>query len=370
MDDREDRHGDLPEKLTVLRHIAVARGLHTLVLQAPATLSWLTGARWHVPHTLAASCFDVIIEHADTTAPSLTVVTNAIEAPRLTDTELVGFPASITAVPWEQSRDPSLPGGRGVGADGPGGPVSDRTDVTADLAPLRRCLTAHQRTRLRSASTDAAEATTEVALKISPGMTEQHIAALYTAALLERGLEPVCLFVAGGQRMARHRHPLPTPTPVGNQVALVCGARRDGLIASITRIVSFGDPGSARRGRYRALLDVEAAFLNHTRPGVRIGDVVAAGESAYPRHGFDAEEPRRHHQGGFTGWAPREYLAHPASDDAVAEHCAVAWNPSATGWKVEDTLLVGNDGFEVLTADPDWPTVTVAGRERPDLMLR
>lgn len=361
------RHGDLPEKMAALRALATARGLHTLVLQAPATLSWLTGARWHVPHTLAASCFDVVVEDADTSSPSLSVVTNAIEAPRLADTELAGFPASFVAVPWERNRDAALPGGPGVGADAPS---THRVDVAADLAPLRRRLTAHQRERLRSVCADTAEATTAVALATSPAMTEQNVAALYTAALLERGLEPVCLFVAGGQRMARHRHPLPTTAPVGNRVALVCGARRDALIASTTRIVCFGNPGAAGRERYRALLDVEAAFLDATRSGVRIGDVVAAGQSAYPAHGFDADEPGRHHQGGFTGWAPREYLAHPGCEDVVPGQCAVAWNPSAAGWKVEDTLLVAADGVEVLTAGASWPTVVVNGRQRPDLMLR
>ena len=48
---------------------------------------------------------------------------------------------------------------------------------------------------------------------------------------------------------------------------------------------------------------------------------------------------------------------------------AVAWNPSLPGAKAEDTFLITRDGLENLTSDPNWPTVEVEGRRRPDLLL-
>jgi hypothetical protein len=40
----------------------------------------------------------------------------------------------------------------------------------------------------------------------------------------------------------------------------------------------------------------------------------------------------------------------------VVERCqAFAWNPSVTGSKVEDTLLVRNGELENITVSPDWP---------------
>ena len=44
---------------------------------------------------------------------------------------------------------------------------------------------------------------------------------------------------------------------------------------------------------------------------------------------------------------------------------AFAWNPTAPGAKVEDTVLVRADGIEVLTVDPRWPTTSVGGLDRP-----
>jgi hypothetical protein len=40
---------------------------------------------------------------------------------------------------------------------------------------------------------------------------------------------------------------------------------------------------------------------------------------------------------------------------------AFAWNPTIQGAKSEDTVLVTENGFEVLTATGEWPTAYFAG---------
>jgi len=114
---------------------------------------------------------------------------------------------------------------------------------------------------------------------------------------------------------------------------------------------------------------VEAAFLDATLPGRSLGEAFAAGAEAYARHGFDPLEWHRHHQGGFTGWQPREFPADPASEPLLQDGCVVAWNPSAAGWKVEDTTLVTAAGPQPLVADGTWPTIECGGRRRPDVLV-
>jgi antitoxin VapB len=95
------------------------------------------------------------------------------------------------------------------------------------------------------------------------------------------------------------------------------------------------------------------------------------GIEAYREAGFP-EEWQLHHQGGLAGYAPREIVATPTSDAEVLLGQAYAWNPSITGTKSEDTILIGKDGNEILTAIGGWPTITVKtdGRslERPDIL--
>lgn len=355
---------DLEEKLERLTGLAHELGRSTVVLREQASLSWLLGARSHVPQTLDAACFDLVVEAPASGRPRLTVVTNAIEAPRLRDTELAGLDADWQVVPWWEGREPALPQGPDVVADRP---YADTPSAAARLATLRRRLTGHQAGRLRAVCRDAAQATTDAAVRLTPATTEYAAAGRLAAELLARGLDPVVLLVAGHERIGPHRHPLPTAAPVGRRAMLVCCARRHGLIASVTRTVLLGPSAPGEYETYGRLLEVEGEFLDATRAGEPIGSAVAAGVAGYRTYGFDVDEWHRHHQGGFTGWQPREYPAYTDSSDVIPAGSAVAWNPSGGGWKAEDTCLVGPDGPRPLVHDDRWPAVTVRGRTRPGL---
>ena len=54
-----------------------------------------------------------------------------------------------------------------------------------------------------------------------------------------------------------------------------------------------------------------------------------------------------------------QYLGVPGSQDEVRENQVYAWNPSITGTKMEDTVLIGAEENVVLTAIPEWPTIPV-----------
>ena len=60
-------------------------------------------------------------------------------------------------------------------------------------------------------------------------------------------------------------------------------------------------------------------------------------------------------------------LTHEKSAQVIGVNNAIAWNPSAAGIKVEDTLITTPTGFEIITSDPSWPSVEMAGRARPDI---
>lgn len=345
---------DLGRRLDAVTEVLRLRTAHTLVLREQASLSWLLGARSHVPQTLDSACFTVVVT-LDEGRPVTTVVTNAIEAPRLRDTELADVDAHWEVLPWWKPRESVLPTGEGVVGD---------DAITA----LRRRLTPAQQQTLRGVCRDAAAAATAAAERLTPATTEYSAAGALAAELAERALDAVVLLVAGDGRMPLHRHPLPTTEPLGRRAMLVSCARRDGLIAAVTRIVVL-DGTSTGLDDYDRLLEVERVFLDATRPGARIGDIVANGVGAYGSNGFDDHEWHRHHQGGFSGWQPREYAAHPGSDDLVPEGSVVAWNPSARGWKVEDTCLVTAAGVEPLVDDGEWPTVQTGGRRRPAVLV-
>jgi antitoxin VapB len=235
---------------------------------------------------------------------------------------------------------------------------------------VRLTLSGRQQRLLAGVCRDAAAAATRAARALTPGLSEYAAAGVLAAELMADAMDPIVLMVGGGDRGAHHRHPLPTTRELGPLVMLVCCARRSGLVASVTRIVSFDRLSPATEDAYGRLLDVEQAFLDASVPGARLGDVVEAGTAAYGGNGFDPLEWHRHHQGGLSGFVPREFPAHRGSEQVLAQGMVVAWNPSAEGVKVEDTALVTAQGPELLVHDPDWPTLEVGGRPRPDILRR
>lgn len=114
-------------------------------------------------------------------------------------------------------------------------------------------------------------------------------------------------------------------------------------------------------------MDVEAAAFAASRPGATLGDVYRQIATAYVSSGYPGAEAD-HHQGGLAGYRSREEIATPGSLTRIGEGAALAWNPSLPGAKIEDTVVVGAADQEVLTVDPDWPTILVAGRARPDVL--
>ncbi len=152
---------------------------------------------------------------------------------------------------------------------------------------------------------------------------------------------------------------------IGRHALLAVTAERDGLHVSITRLVSFGPPPEELAHLVQACAEVDAAYLAASRPGATLGEAFAAGERAYAEQGFP-EEWRGHHQGGLTGYRGREVFAVPGEPTRIPSCAALAWNPSiAGGAKSEDTVLVTEDGVEMLTRTPDLGELETAGLPRP-----
>jgi antitoxin VapB len=199
---------------------------------------------------------------------------------------------------------------------------------------------------------------------------EIDVAGLITHSLWQADLEIAFLGVAGQERVHRFRHPLPTDSVVGNRVSASICAKRKGLIASVTRIVTFGEVTDQMITDYTSIFKVEAALLDATIVGNSFSDPINAAIAAYPANGFDADEWTKHHQGGPTGFLPRDWPANKGSTRLIQSNQPIAWNPTGKGWKAEDTIIATNSGVKLLSVDPEWPSFEVKGRSRAFLLQK
>lgn len=320
----------------------------TLWLTSPTTLSWyLSGARTHTS-LLGAPIAAVRV---DREGDCVRAFSN--EAERLVDEELPPG-ISVETVSWHEQLIPENES-----------PQVYREDtLTTQLRAARAQLLPEERARYVALCAETAAVLTAELSRLLPEQSELSVAAQLSGALVEIGADPAVVMVAGESRL-HHRHPLPTHAPVGRRAMVVVCARRHGLIANVTRWVRFGAADGASLRNDEAIRAVEADIFRATRVGRSLGDVLGDITEAYPRHGFDAHEWTRHHQGGAAGYSGRDPRATPDAADLVQDGQAFAWNPTAPGHKIEDTVILDGERVTVLTRDGVWPEVVVAGVPRP-----
>jgi antitoxin VapB len=237
-------------------------------------------------------------------------------------------------------------------------------DLSNEISLLRTYLSPQEQERFRELGQLCAQAMDETMHRIKPGQTEYEIAGLLSEDAEKRGLQAIVNLIASDERIYQFRHPLPTGKKLDRYaMAVLCG-RKAGLVCSITRLVHFGLIPAELKQKIEAVAKVDATFIHATRPGRAVNEVFKDALNVYKETGF-AGEWQLHHQGGPAGYEPREFIATPASKQVVKVGQTYAWNPSITGCKSEDTILIGSSANEILSEIKGWPMlkVIVEGKE-------
>ncbi len=307
------------------------------------------------------------------TATRALILTNEIERERL-GLEEVGSEFEIVGSPWSDPRALDTI----VAASVEGTVYSDRP--TANERPLPRelilerlVMQPEERERYARLGREAAEAMTDALIACEPGWSEERLAGEGARALWSRGIHPTLILVAGEKRLPLHRHPVATRESLGGRAMMVFCARRHGLYANLTRFVAFRAPSAEEEARARLVAEFEDVAFRNSRPGAELEHVYRALVSAYSERGLK-DQTEKQHFGGLTGYLSREAFARPVpageKDWPIWEGSALAWNPTLPGAKIEDTVLAGARGVEILTVDPRWPTLNLFGRARPDTLVK
>lgn len=304
------------------------------------------------------------------------VLANRIELTRLMTEQLNGQGYEPVDFAWEDEKanpslvadvarslvDTELP----LGSDLPLG--SSVRVVGNTIARARYQLTAAEIDRFRLLGREAGEAIGKMARSLTPGLSEREVARLAVDSLARIGADSVVTLVAADERLRRFRHPTPTDLRWDKTLMLVVCARRGGLIASLTRIVCAGSVPDDLRQRTRSTAGVMASLLAATKPGASGADLYEVAVCAYSEAGFPGEE-HLHHQGGAAGYRTRDWVAHPVGTERVQAGQAFAWNPSITGSKVEETCIASNEGIEIITTTPGWPSIRVQAESGQEYLL-
>ena len=304
----------------------------------------LPGLTLRLMHPMRLGAYSVLI-----TPERRMIYTNNIEHTRLVaeeDFEALGFEYAVSQ--WEMG-----------GAPADEGLLTDDDAIEAELRGLRSVLTIGEQKRIRALGKDASLALEEATSAVRPGDTEYEIGARLRATCQQRGMLAVVVLVGTDDRISQHRHPLMTGKRLERYGMLVLCARRGGLIFAATRLAHIGKIPDELLEKLRKIVTIDVTVMQATQPGRTLGDVFSDLQDAYAEQGED-DQWRYHHQGGPIAYQSRELIATPDDKTMIHPHMAFAWNPSIVGCKSEDTILVSEDGYEIVTsASSEFPSVTV-----------
>ena len=227
------------------------------------------------------------------------------------------------------------------------------------IETLRAVKDADELEAIRAAARLADDALTEVLGRGLVGRTEREVALDLEFTMRRMGAQAASFppIVAAGEHGALpHATPREVPIPAGTLVVVDWGAQLDGYASDCTRTYATGDIDPRDGQVYALVLQAQEAALAAVRPGPKGREVDAvarsiidaAGHAEHFGHGLghgvglDVHEgPRLSKQGETALAAGMVVTVEPG-----------VYVPGAVGVRIEDLVIVTDDGVEVVSSLP------------------
>ncbi len=225
------------------------------------------------------------------------------------------------------------------------------------VARLREIKSEDEIEKMRRAANLGCELFAEMPGHMLPGVSEAEIALTLEVEARTRGAEAMSFetIVASGSRSALpHGKASTARLPKRGFVMLDFGVVVDGYCSDMTRTVHMGRASREARAVYDAVLEAQEAAVAAVAPGVTCAAVDEAARSVLKRAGLS--KYFSHSTGHGLGLEIHEGPRLAAKVEQELEPGMVitiepgAYLPGAMGVRIEDMVLVTDDGAEVLTA--------------------
>ena len=191
------------------------------------------------------------------------------------------------------------------------------------------------------------------------GRTERELALALDNDMRQRGAERVSfetIVATGAHGALPHAQPRDAEIRQGDLVVFDWGAELDGYCSDCTRTIAAGDPGADARDVYELVLEAQLAGLQAVRPGRGGKDVDGVAREMIAASGY--AEQFGHGLGHGVGLEIHERpTLSTRSDDELETSNVVTvepgvYLPGQFGIRIEDLVVVTDDGCEILTSVP------------------
>lgn len=194
---------------------------------------------------------------------------------------------------------------------------------------------------------------------IAEGRTELEVLMAVEFELKKKGVQKMSfdtIVLSGPKTASPHGVPGDRKIQRGDFILFDLGIVYNGYCSDITRTVAFGEPTVAMRKIYETVRKGQQAAVDLVRPGVTARELDHAARSIITEAGYG--DYFTHRLGHGLGISVHEYPSITGTSDFVLEEGMVftiepgIYDPEITGVRIEDDILVTQNGSEVLTMFP------------------
>lgn len=192
--------------------------------------------------------------------------------------------------------------------------------------------------------------------EIKEGKTELEIVQAVEQAVKQKGAEKMSfdtIVISGKKTASPHGIPGDRAIKNGDFILFDLGVVYKGYCSDITRTIALGEPTDEQRKIYETVKKAQQAAIDVVRPGTLAKEVDLAARSVIEEAGYGELFP--HRIGHGLGISVHEYPSLTAANELPLEEGMVftiepgIYDPTITGVRIEDDVLVTKDGVEVLT---------------------
>lgn len=322
-----------------VRYLTGFTGSNGMALAAPGFTTLFTDPRYTLQASGECSCKVQIAK-----GPLSNAAAQTIKRKRL---KRVGFePTHLSFQSWNLLKE-LLHSGAGL------------KPVPPVVEQLRTIKSPEEIGRIRASVQANSEAFANGIKKIRAGMSENALAAELEYQMRRRGAQKAAFetIVASGPRTAIvHAQPTERRFAESDVILIDMGAAREGYTSDMTRMVFLGKPSSDMRKIYEAVLKAQLAAIDAVRPGIAASRVDGAARRVLRSEGL--EKQFVHSTGHGLGLEIHESPRLGRKDKTpLRAGMIITIEPGVYiegfgGVRIEDTVLVTDNGSEVLTPTP------------------
>lgn len=296
--------------------------------------------KMEIPDVVAAGWSYEVIGHEDT-QNAWDVVANAVKARNVSFNTLAIEKSHLTVERLEaiQERFDTL----------------KFTNIDEKVNALRICKDEEELVKLRKAA-QLADFAIEVGCNaIAEGKTEMEVLNTIESAIKAKGyaMSFNTMVLAGEKTASPHGTPGDRKIQKGDFILFDLGVIYEGYCSDITRTVAFGQPNEEQMEIYNTVRRANEAAIEAVKPGVRAKDLDKISRDIITDAGYG--EYFTHRLGHGLGISVHEFPSITGTNEMTLQPGTVftiepgIYKSDAAGVRIEDDVVVTNDGVEVLT---------------------